>query len=164
MSESDRLLCRNCVFSFDIKPIGFYCKNHDRNVTEDDFCSFGEKRNMEDKKIIYAVDFDGTLCENKWPEIGEPNMPLIEFLVSEQEKGNVVILWTMREGKALYEAVRWLVKECDFVPDIVNDNTDEMKKFYGNNPRKVFANYYIDDHNDTSVWSQNLPFRREETV
>lgn len=22
---------------------------------------------------IIAVDFDGTLCENKWPEIGEAN-------------------------------------------------------------------------------------------
>ena len=27
--------------------------------------------NMRANKII-AVDFDGTLCENNWPEIGEP--------------------------------------------------------------------------------------------
>ena len=32
-----------------------------------------------DFKII-AVDFDGTMCENKWPEIGEPNLELIAYL------------------------------------------------------------------------------------
>ena len=32
------------------------------------------------KPNIIAVDFDGTLCENKWPEIGMPNEELIEYL------------------------------------------------------------------------------------
>lgn len=32
------------------------------------------------KQNIIAVDFDGTLCENKWPEIGMPNEELIEYL------------------------------------------------------------------------------------
>lgn len=32
------------------------------------------------KQNIIAVDFDGTLCENKWPEIGIPNEELIEYL------------------------------------------------------------------------------------
>lgn len=34
---------------------------------------------------IIAVDFDGTLCENKWPEIGEPNKELIAYLKKRQE-------------------------------------------------------------------------------
>lgn len=96
--------------------------------------------------IIYAVDFDGTLCENIWPEIGQPNIPLINFLKSEQEKGAKVILWTMREGTLLWDAIKWL-SEYNFQPDVINDNTPEMKAAYGNNPRKVFANVYIDDHN-----------------
>jgi hypothetical protein len=32
-------------------------------------------------------------------------------------------------------------------PDAVNDNIEELKREFGNNPRKVFANVYIDDHN-----------------
>lgn len=32
------------------------------------------------KPNIIAVDFDGTLCENKWPEIGMPNEEVIEYL------------------------------------------------------------------------------------
>ena len=39
------------------------------------------------------------------------------------------------------------LREIDLVPDAVNDNLPEIKEFYGNNPRKVFANIYIDDHN-----------------
>ena len=35
---------------------------------------------------IIAVDFDGTLCFSNWPELGEPNKPLIEYLITNQEK------------------------------------------------------------------------------
>lgn len=96
--------------------------------------------------MIYAVDFDGTLCENKYPEIGRPNHALMNFLKDKQKRGAKIILWTMREGTLLFDAVKWL-EEWDFKPDYVNDNTDELKQAFGSNPRKVFANVYIDDHN-----------------
>lgn len=53
---------------------------------------------MEQKKMskAYAVDFDGTLCENRWPEIGEPNQELIGYLVGRRQQGDKVILWTCR--------------------------------------------------------------------
>ena len=41
---------------------------------------------------IIAVDFDGTLCFSKWPELGEPNKPLIEYLKSWRDQGNKLIL------------------------------------------------------------------------
>ena len=50
---------------------------------------------------IIAVDFDGTLCFSKWPELGEPNKPLIEYLIAQKKSGNKLILWTCRAGKAL---------------------------------------------------------------
>ena len=108
--------------------------------------------------IIYAVDFDGTLCENKWPEIGEPNVRLIDYLKCEQEKGAKIILWTMREGDLLDAAENWLFDKFEFMPDAVNDNLPELKKFYNNNPRKVFANVYIDDHNAKYGVCYDLPF------
>ena len=40
-----------------------------------------------DYKII-AVDFDGTLSFGEWPELGEPNKPLIEYLNRQQKAGN----------------------------------------------------------------------------
>ena len=48
------------------------------------------------KQNIIAVDFDGTLCENKWPEIGMPNEELIEVSEKRQANGEKLILWTSR--------------------------------------------------------------------
>lgn len=36
---------------------------------------------------IYAVDFDGTLCESKWPGIGAPNKKLIQHLIQRRTEG-----------------------------------------------------------------------------
>ena len=96
--------------------------------------------------MIYAVDFDGTLCKNAWPGIGKPNLKLIEFLKSKRNNGDMVILWTMREGLFLDAAVIWS-KEHGLEYDAVNDNLQVMKEKYFNNPRKVYADIYIDDHN-----------------
>ena len=62
---------------------------------------------MEQKEMskAYAVDFDGTLCENRWPEIGEPNQELIGYLVGRRRQGDKVILWTCRSGELLQKAV-----------------------------------------------------------
>lgn len=43
--------------------------------------------NMQNFKTI-AVDFDGTLCFSSWPELGEPNTPLIEYLTYSALTGN----------------------------------------------------------------------------
>lgn len=96
--------------------------------------------------MIYAVDFDGTLCSSAWPGIGEPNRELISFLLGEQKNGSELILWTMREGKALQEAVDWCGSH-GLVFDVVNDNVESAKRKWNNNPRKVYADVYIDDHN-----------------
>ncbi len=96
--------------------------------------------------MIYAIDFDGTIVENKFPEIGELNTEAARFIRTLQERGDKWILYTMREGKVLEEALAFL-REKDLCPDAVNDNLPEMCEFYHNNPRKVYANVYIDDHN-----------------
>lgn len=95
---------------------------------------------------IYAFDFDGTLCTNKFPEIGEPIAKTIELAKKVKSRGDYIILNTMRKGRNLGEAVKWC-KDQGIVFDAVNDNLPHMKEFFKNNPRKIFANYYIDDHN-----------------
>ena len=64
---------------------------------------------------VIAVDFDGTLCKQAWPEIGEENEILIEHLKEQQAAGARLILWTNREGDLLEEArseERRVGKEC----------------------------------------------------
>lgn len=93
---------------------------------------------------IIAVDFDGTLCENKYPEIGKPITPVIESLLEEQKNGAKIILWTCRCDDDLNGAVEWC-KEQGIIFDAVNDHLPEMKEKFHNNTRKVFATEYWDD-------------------
>ncbi len=101
---------------------------------------------MKEYSESYAVDFDGTLSLGKWPEIGEPNIELFEFLKRQQLAGDKVILWTCREGELLQAAVEWC-EEQGLVFDAVNDHLKENKEKFENSTRKVFASYYIDDRN-----------------
>lgn len=98
---------------------------------------------MRDYKII-AVDFDGTLCFSQWPGLGEPNLPLIEKLKNHQNNGDKLILWTCRQGENLDVAVQWCA-ENGLSFDAVNDNLQEIKDLFGNNSRKITADFYIDD-------------------
>ena len=59
------------------------------------------------KNQVIAVDFDGTLCKQAWPEIGEANEALILHLKKRKAEGARLILWTNREGDLLEEAVEW---------------------------------------------------------
>ena len=94
--------------------------------------------------MTIAVDFDGCLCENKWPDIGKANQHIINALLHHQARGDKIILWTCREGHALEAAVMWcLNRGLRF--DAVNDNLPGHKAKYGNNCRKVYADEYWDD-------------------
>lgn len=101
---------------------------------------------MEKKNKIIAVDFDGTLCENKWPEIGAANDELIEYLKKRQASGDKIILWTCRVGELLQQAVRFCYNR-GLIFDAVNENLPETLEWMNDDSRKIFANEYIDDRN-----------------
>ena len=97
-----------------------------------------------DDKSIIAVDFDRTLAFGKWPETKDPNEHLMKWLIQQRIKGNKVILWTNRSGDPLDAAIRFCrIYGLEF--DAVNENLPEMIEAYGNDSRKVSADYYIDD-------------------
>lgn len=97
---------------------------------------------------IYAVDFDGTLCNSKWPELGPPNEAVVQYVKHIKERGDKIILWTCRTGKMLEEAVCWC-REQGLYFDAVNENLKEVQELYNGNCRKVSADYYIDDKSMT---------------
>lgn len=96
---------------------------------------------MRSKKIIIAVDFDGTLCEHQFPDIGKPNDELIDFLIKKKSKGVHIILWTCREGLYLKKAVEWCEDQGLYF-DKVNENVDGISKGFANH--KIIADIYID--------------------
>lgn len=88
---------------------------------------------------IIAVDYDGTLEQN-----GAPNMRLISFLKRQQACGVTVILWTRRGGQRLNDALVKL-RKSGFAPNYVNQNAPGAIAALGHDPRKIYADLYIDD-------------------
>jgi hypothetical protein len=102
------------------------------------------------KKLVIAVDFDGTLCEFNFPNIGEQTphqQELMDTLIQMRKEGHKLILWTNRGDnenyQSLTEAVDWCRKKgLEF--DAINQNIEGQKKLSGYSP-KVMADIYIDD-------------------
>ena len=103
-----------------------------------------EKESERTLQKAIAIDFDGCLCANAYPDIGAPNWEIIVAAAAEQIAGAGLILWTCREGELLENALeacaRWGLHF-----DAVNDILPSWKKFYGNETRKVGATEYWDD-------------------
>ena len=96
--------------------------------------------------MILAIDFDGTLCTNLFPKIGEPIEPVIKWCKERKEAGDKLILWTCRNNERLQEAVEWCNGQgLEF--DAVNENLEEIIKLYGGDTRKIQADKYVDDKN-----------------
>jgi hypothetical protein len=93
---------------------------------------------------IFAVDFDGTLCNSNYPELGEPIQHVIDFCIRKRAEGHKLILWTCRCGKYLDYAVAWC-KEHGLYFDAINENLPEVLAVFENDSRKIFATHYIDD-------------------
>jgi hypothetical protein len=99
--------------------------------------------------MIICIDFDGTLCEHRFPEIGQPYLGVIEKLKARKQNGDKLILWTCRDGKPLDEAVEWC-KQFGLEFDAVNDDLPEIKKSFIFKSKKVYGDVYLDDRNITT--------------
>lgn len=103
------------------------------------------------KYEFVAVDFDGTLCADAFPDVGAPNRAVIEYVKRLAAEGSKIILYTSRENgtrKLLDEAVAFC-KAQEIPLYAVNENPGNphaakigLKPSDG---RKVFADLYIDD-------------------
>jgi hypothetical protein len=93
---------------------------------------------------VIAVDFDGALCVDAWPEIGRPRWFVLWRVKRRQRRGDKLILWTCREGPMLDAAVAWCAWRGLFF-DAVNENLPEMIERFGNDCRKIGADLYLDD-------------------
>lgn len=93
---------------------------------------------------IYAIDFDGTLAETRFPAIIGPKEKMVKFVKAIQAAGHKTILWTSRVGEDLDNAVEWC-REQGIIFDAVNKPLPEQTARWGNDTRKIYADYYIDD-------------------
>jgi hypothetical protein len=116
--------------------------------------------------IKIAVDFDGTIVEHEYPEIGKEKLFAFQTLKELEKLGAMLILWTFRTGKELDEAVEYCRKN-GIVFYAVNKNYPE-EIFDENVSRKINADIYIDDKNIggfpgwSGVWQILTPYELQE--
>ena len=94
-----------------------------------------------------AVDFDGTIVEHRYPEIGKERPFATATLRKLIEDGHRLILWSVREGELLDQAVEWCKKRgvvfCAVNRDF-DEDTPERNSSYS---RKLKVQMFIDDRN-----------------
>lgn len=97
--------------------------------------------------MVIAVDFDGTIVEHRYPEIG-PEIPFavqtLRMLIAEHHK---LILWSVREGELLDEAVNWCRERGIEFYAVNRDYPEETLTNNDHFSRKLKVDLFIDDRN-----------------
>lgn len=95
--------------------------------------------------MVIAVDFDGTIVENRYPEIGAERpfaIDTLKMLIADKHR---LILWSCREGELLDQALNWCRERG---VEFYAANRDYPEETVENNPhfsRKLKADMFIDD-------------------
>lgn len=94
--------------------------------------------------MIIAVDFDGTIVEHEYPRIGKPIPFAIETLIQLQNDGHILIMWSVRDGELLQQAVDYCARKgLTFYAANKNYPEEEIATA----SRKLNADLFIDDRN-----------------
>ncbi len=95
--------------------------------------------------MLIAVDFDGTIVEHRYPEIGKERPFATQTLQQLIKDGHRLVLWTNRQGHTLEEAIEWCRQRgVEFYA--VNKCFPE-ENFNHDEPRKIKVDLFIDDRN-----------------
>ncbi len=97
--------------------------------------------------MIIAVDFDGTIVEHRYPEIGKEIPFAIDTLKMLIKDHHRVILWSVREGKLLEDAVNWCKERGVEFYAVNRDYPEESTENNQHFSRKLKADVWIDDRN-----------------
>jgi hypothetical protein len=98
------------------------------------------------KSLVLAVDFDGTVVEDRYPEIGKPLPFAIDTLKRLHADGHRIVLWTFRHGRPLRNAVEFLESQGVQLYAVNQSFPDESEQLDGYS-RKIHADWFIDDRN-----------------
>lgn len=98
--------------------------------------------------MVIAVDFDGTIVEHRYPRIGKEIPFAIATLKKLQAERHLLILWTVREGDLLEEAVEFCRQRgLEFYAVNANHPDERIPEHPSASCRKLKADLFIDDRN-----------------
>lgn len=95
--------------------------------------------------MVIAVDFDGTIVEDRYPEIGTEQPFATETLRMLIRDRHQLILWTVREGRCLEEAIEWCRERGVEFYAVNKDYPEEEISKNNHYSRKIKADFFIDD-------------------
>lgn len=97
--------------------------------------------------MIIAVDFDGTIVQDRYPEIGNERIFATQTLRALIQDGHQLVLWTVRQGEELEEAVEWCRQRGVEFYAVNKDYPDEDVEKNRHYSRKLKVDIFIDDRN-----------------
>lgn len=97
--------------------------------------------------MLIAVDFDGTIVEHRYPAIGREIPFAIETLKRLRDERHKIILWTVREGRLLDEAVAFCRERGLEFYAVNRDYPEEEEGRNNHYSRKLKVDLFIDDRN-----------------
>jgi hypothetical protein len=106
--------------------------------------------------MIIAIDFEGTLHDGTYPVIGNPLPHAVSSMKKIKNKGHSIIITTCRSISLQNEMIKWMQKH-EIPYDAINDNLPEIKVKF-DNPRKTYADVYIDNKNILGIPSWDLVY------
>lgn len=144
--------CTNCYF----EPYHFVranegslpdiCPKCGAKMTNANEFKLTKFKHVESGRKCFAIDFDGTLVVgDSYPNIGEPNWPVVNKVKRLQEDGHEICLWTCRQGEDLNKAVDFCKNTLGLIFDEIMLNKNELSRRFNVTPCKLAADYYIDD-------------------
>jgi len=94
--------------------------------------------------MVLAIDFDGTICENAFPKIGNLINEADVYIRKLFKDGHEIVINTCRSGK--YEGIAQdFLDENDIPYHYINSNLPRLIVKYTQDCRKISADIYIDD-------------------
>lgn len=112
--------------------------------------STAEKR--RERRLILAIDFDGTIVDHEFPKIGKLKTGAKEAINSLHNLGHKIIIWTCRNHTekdlnqdSTIRGVQNFLEREGVKYDVVNENHPDLD--FHLESRKVYADIYIDDRN-----------------
>jgi len=95
------------------------------------------------KKII-IIDFDGTLCDHRYPEVGRIKKGAKEALRQLKDMGYYIKIHSCRTSKLLNDDPKFITKHCKIMSSFLQDNEIPYDEIIMETDKPV-AYFYIDD-------------------
>ena len=113
--------------------------------------------------MTIAVDFDGTIVEHRYPRIGEEIPFAVETLKLLQQEKHRLILWSVREGELLDEAIEWCrARGLEFYA--ANKDYPEEERDHQGFSRKLKADLFIEMIKEKKTFADIYSQQREENT